>query len=82
MSAILEAARIQGNQQICRKAWVSRGGMKVHLWELSEGAGVIMLRHDKGKGFIQPLLLDEPLEVVVDRFRNKVGHRVFSPHGA
>lgn len=45
MSAILEAARIQGSQQICRKAWVSRGSMKVHLWELSEG-GVILLRHD------------------------------------
>lgn len=81
MSAILEAARIQGSQQICRKAWVSRGSMKIHLWELSEG-GVILLRHDQGKGFIQPVLLDEPLEVVVDRFRNKVGNRVFSPNGA
>ena len=81
MSAILEAARIQGSQQIGRKAWVSRGSMKVHLWELSEG-GVILLRHDQGKGFIQPVLLDEPLEVVVDRFRNKVGNRVFSPNGA
>lgn len=28
MSAILEAARIQGSQQICRKARVSRGSMK------------------------------------------------------
>ncbi len=81
MSAILEAARIQGSNQICRKAWASRGSMKVHLWELS-GGGVIMLRHEKGKGFVQPVLVDETLDVVVDRFRNKVGHRVFSPNGA
>ena len=81
MNAIIEAARIQGSSEICRKAWVDRGSTKVHLWELSQGGG-ILLRHDKGKGFCQPVLLSENMEVIVDRFRNKVGNRVFSPYGA
>lgn len=35
MNAILEAARLQGQASISRKAWVTKGGTKVHLWELS-----------------------------------------------
>ena len=81
MSAIMQAARLQGEAAITRKAWASRGKTKVHLWELSSG-GVIILKHTDGEGFAQPLKLEEPLEVVVDRFRNKRGHRVHSPYGA
>lgn len=79
MSAILEAARLQGNAKVERKAWAQRDGIKVHLWELSCG-GVIMLQHRAGKGFDQPIKLDESLEVLVERFRDKPGHRVFSPY--
>ncbi|RRV65451.1 hypothetical protein EGI99_19015 [Stutzerimonas stutzeri] len=43
MSAILEAAQLQGNASIIRRAWAKRGKQKVHLWELSTG-GVILLR--------------------------------------
>ncbi|MDX1296760.1 MAG: hypothetical protein R3260_00755 [Pseudomonas sp.] len=78
MSAILEAARLQGGASITRKAWASRGKQKVHLWELSTG-GVILLRHAEGEGFKQPVKLEEPLELIVDRFREKRGHRVFAP---
>ena len=78
MNAILEAARLQGQASISRKAWVTKGGTKVHLWELSSG-GVILLKHSRGEGFFQPIKLEEPMEMVVDRFRNKCGHKVFSP---
>lgn len=47
MSAILEAAQLQGNASIIRRAWAKRGKQKVHLWELSTG-GVILLRHMEG----------------------------------
>lgn len=80
MNAILEAARLQGQASINRKAWVTKGGTKVHLWELSSG-GVILLKHSRGKGFFQPIKLEEPMEMVVDRFRDKRGHKVFSPSG-
>jgi hypothetical protein len=80
MNAILEAARLQGQASISRKAWVTKGGTKVHLWELSSG-GVILLKHSRGEGFFQPIKLEEPMEMVVDRFRNKCGHKVFSPSG-
>ncbi|WP_171011879.1 hypothetical protein [Pseudomonas sp. 2FE] len=81
MNAILEAAQLQGQASISRKAWVSRGATKVHLWELSSG-GVILLKHSKGQGFDHPIKLEEPMEVVVNRFRDKRGHRVFSPIGS
>lgn len=81
MNAILEAARLQGQAAICRKAWVTRGAVKFHLWELSSG-GVILLKHAQGKGFDRPIMLEEPMEMVVNRFRDKRGHRVFSPNGA
>jgi len=80
MNAILEAARLQGQASISRKAWVTKGSTKVHLWELSSG-GVILLKHSGGEGFFQPIKLEEPMEMVVDRFRNKCGHKVFSPNG-
>lgn len=80
MSAIMEAARLQGQASICRKAWASRGSTKIHLWELSTG-GVILLKHSSERGFETPVKLDTPLEVIVGRFREKVGHRVFSPNG-
>lgn len=80
MSAIMEAARLQGRASICRKAWASRGSTKFHLWELSTG-GVILLMHNQEEGFSSPVKLDTSLEVIVDRFRQKPGHRVFSPSG-
>lgn len=80
MNAILEAARLQGQDSINRKAWVSKGSTKVHLWELSSG-GVIQLVHSLGEGFCPPIKLDEPMEVVVNRYREKRGHKVFSPSG-
>ena len=80
MNAILEAARLQGQASVARKAWVTKGDTKVHLWELSTG-GVIYLKHSRGHGFSPPLMLEEPMEMVVDRFRNKRGHKVFSPSG-
>nr|WP_172693576.1 hypothetical protein [Pseudomonas aeruginosa] len=79
MSAILEAAQLQGNASIIRRAWAKRGKQKVHLWELSTG-GVILLRHMEGEGFKQPVKLHEPMEVIVNRFREKNGHQVISPH--
>jgi len=79
MNAIMEAARLQGQASICRKAWASRGCTKIHLWELSTG-GVIVLKHSKEEGFSQPIKLDDPMEVVVNRFREKRGHKVFSPN--
>ncbi|MCT9634103.1 hypothetical protein [Pseudomonas aeruginosa] len=69
MNAILEAARLQGQTSISRKAWITKGGTKVHLWELSSG-GVILLKHSRGEGFSQPIKLEEPMEMIVDRFRN------------
>lgn len=80
MNAILEAARLQGQASVHRKAWVTKGDTKVHLWELSSG-GVILLTHSRGKGFFHPIKLEESMEIVVDRFRNKCGHKVFSPSG-
>ncbi|QCT95425.1 hypothetical protein FEV13_00295 (plasmid) [Stutzerimonas degradans] len=78
MSAILEAAQLQGGASIIRKAWATRGKQKVHLWELSTGE-VILLRHMDGEGFKRPVKLHEPMEVVVNRFRDKRGHRVITP---
>lgn len=80
MNAILEAARLQGQASVDRKAWVTKGDTKVHLWELSTG-GVIYLKHSRRHGFFPPIKLEEPMEMVVDRFRNKRGHKVFSPSG-
>ncbi|MAB98863.1 MAG: hypothetical protein CMK71_12500 [Pseudomonadaceae bacterium] len=68
MSAILEAARIQGSAKIERKAWAARGDIKFHLWELSTG-GVILLKQMVGVGFDHPVKLEESLDVVVERFR-------------
>ncbi|TXG98854.1 MAG: hypothetical protein E6R08_03720 [Nevskiaceae bacterium] len=79
MNAILEAARLQGPASINRKAWVTKGETKIHLWELSSG-GVILLTHSQAKGFFPPIKLEEPMEMIVDRFRNKRGHKVFSPN--
>lgn len=78
MNPILEAARLQGAATITRKAWATNGKQKVHLWELSTG-GVILLRHAEGEGFKKPLKLEEPLELIVNRFREKRGQRVFAP---
>lgn len=78
MNAILEAAQLQGSASIIRRAWATRGKQKVHLWELSTG-GVILLRHMQGEGFKQPVKLQQPMEIIVNRFREKNGHRVFSP---
>lgn len=78
MNAILEAARLQGKASINRKAWASRGDTKIHLWELSTG-GVILLKHTREEGFSTPIKVESSLEVVVDRFRQKRGHKVFSP---
>ena len=78
MNAILEAARLQGSASITRKAWATNGKQKVHLWELSTG-GVILLRHAQGEGFKQPVKLEEPLELIVNRFREKRGQRVLAP---
>lgn len=80
MSAIMDAARLQGQASICRRAWAIRGSTKIHLWELSTG-GVILLKHSREEGFLKPIKLNTRLEVIVDRFREKVGHRVFSPNG-
>jgi len=77
MSAILEAARLQGSASITRKATATRGKQKVHLWELSTG-GVILMRHAEGEGFKRPVKLEEPMELIVNRFREKRGHRVIS----
>lgn len=77
MNAILEAARLQGDAEITRKALACSGKKKVHLWELASGE-VIMLRHVQGEGFKQPVKLQGPMEIVVDRFREKRGHRVIS----
>ena len=77
MNAIIEAARLQGDAKITRKATACCGTKKVHLWELSTG-GVILMRHFQGEGFKLPVKLEEPMEVVVNRFRDKRGHRVFS----
>lgn len=79
MSAILEAARLQGDAQITRKATACCGAKKVHLWELSTG-GVILVQHFQGEGFRQPVKLDEPMEVIVNRFRDARGHKVFTGH--
>lgn len=81
MNPILEAARLQGNSKVKRRAWATRGKTKVHLWELEAG-GVILLKHVEGEGFAKPLKLEEEMEVVVDRFRQKRGQKVFSPQGA
>lgn len=78
MNAIIEAARMQGSAAICRRAWSTRGKTKVHLWELSSG-GCIMLKHEKGKGFAKPVKLDTSLEVLVERFRSRIGNNVFCP---
>lgn len=79
MNAILEAARLQGDAAITRKALALAcdGKKKVHLWELASGE-VILMRHVQGEGFKQPVKLQEPMELLVDRFREKRGHRVIS----
>ncbi len=79
MNAILEAARLQGSAAIARKALALCGSKKVHLWELATGE-VILMRHVQGEGFKQPVKLQEPLEILVERFRDKRGHRVITPH--
>lgn len=78
MSPIIEAAKLQASATICRRAWSTRGATKIHLWELSTG-GVILLKHEKGKGFAQPVRLEQSLDSLVERFRNRIGNRVFSP---
>lgn len=78
MNAIIEAARMQGSAAICRRAWATRGQLKIHLWELSSG-GCIMLKHEKGKGFTMPVKLDTPLEQLVEQFRRRIGNKVFCP---
>lgn len=78
MHAILEAAKLQGEASITRKAWSVSGKQKVHLWELSSGE-VILMRHTEGEGFKQPVKLHEPMEIIVNRFRDKRGHKVFAP---
>jgi len=79
MNAILEAARLQGGASITRRAMAYCGPKRVHLWELATGE-VILLTHTVPGGFRQPVKLHEPLEIVVDRFREKRGHRVVTPH--
>ena len=79
MNAIIEAAKIQGSAGICRKAWATRGAVKWHIWELTSG-GCILLKHEKGKGFAMPVRLDDPLEHLVERFRGRIGNKVFCPY--
>jgi len=79
MNAILEAARLQGDAAITRRAMAYCGPKRVHLWELATGE-VILLMHTRPGGFSQPVKLQQPIEIVVDRFREKRGHRVVTPH--
>ncbi|MCK5530289.1 MAG: hypothetical protein KAI85_03425 [Halopseudomonas aestusnigri] len=81
MNAIMEAARLQGTATVNRKAWSTRGSTKYHIWELSTG-GCIMLKHEKGRGFAMPVMLEQPLDALVERFRNRIGNRVFAPGAA
>ena len=78
MNAIMEVAKLQGSAAVSRRAWAVRGQTKTHLWELSTG-GVILLKHEKGKGFAQPVRLEQSLDQLIEQFRRRIGNKDFCP---
>ncbi|MOA46589.1 hypothetical protein D3C78_1691190 [compost metagenome] len=80
MSVIMDAARIQGKASINRRARAWKNGLKYHLWGLSTGE-VILLKQTIPGGFQKAVKIDTPFEVILNRFLDKRGYRVFCPTG-